>query len=267
MNDLTTPPVEPEPAPPIDPPQPEPIAADPPLEPAPDPQPEPPKEHGNKGKSPWFLERIAQESARARAAEEAAADLRERLARVETNPTGNAPPVPAPQPRQGDPNFNAAVEAEAARRVLASEIAEVRTAGLRQFGSSFNQTADILGAVGAATPDFVADVIAADKSKAHVILADLAKDPELAATLVQMSTKQRIAELTRLSMAATTPPADPAPKPPAPKTVSRAPAPPPPVQANAKTVKDWRNADDDEEWNKGFDENQKARAAAGKRRR
>lgn len=266
MNELTTPPIEPEPTPPVDPPQPEPIAADPPLEPAPDSQPEPPKEHGNKGKSPWFLERIAQESARARAAEEAAADLRERLARAETNP-GN-PPSPAPQPPQrGTPDFNAAVQAEASRQRLYADTVDVKAAGIRQFGSTFNEALNTLNAVGATSDDFVSDIMAVDKANAHVLLTKLAADPDQASVLVGMNSKQRIAELTRLSMAATTPPADPAPKPPAPKTVSRAPAPPPPVQASAKTVKDWRNADDDEEWNKGFDENQKARSAAGKRRR
>lgn len=250
-------------APPVDPAAP-PAAGDPP---APELQPDPPAadgDHGNKGKKPWFLQRISEETEGRRAAEQRAADAEALAARLQA---GNNPP-PADgtrQPPPADPrDFNAAVRTEAQRMRLADDSMAVRDAGLRDFGASFGESLHILTAVGATSDDMVLDLIAVDKTNAHKILANLAKDPEKAASLVGMDSRRRIAELTRMADAIAAPKTEPtAPKPGAPpKQVSKAPAPAPPVDPSASKSVDWRSDEaSDEEFDRGFKETMAKRSA------
>lgn len=235
-----------------------PVAADPPAgdPPASD-------DHGNKGKSPWFLKRIADEAERARVAEQRATDAEALAARLQagTNPPAGDPPR-APAAPSGD--FNTAVQREAQRQRMAEDSTAVRDAGVKEFGADFSQTLSILTAVGATSDDMVLDLLAVDKPNAHKILANLAKDPEKAASLVGMDSRRRIAELTRMAdaLAPKIDPAAPA-KPAAPgKQISKTPAPPPPVDPSASKVTDWR-ADEasDDEFDRGFKDMMAKRSA------
>lgn len=178
-----------------------------------------------------------QERARAEAAEKRANDLQAIIERLQVGQADPAAPAAAAQPPT---DFNTAVQAEAARQRLYDDILIVKAAGLKDF-PDFNQSLGILTALGATNDDFVSDVLAVDKSSAHVILDKLAKDPEKAASLVTMDSRRRIAELTRMAVvsnpAAPAPAAAPsvAPAPPA-APVSRAPAPAPRVVPVAQVV-------------------------------
>ncbi len=218
-------------------------------------------------KSPWYLQRIAEESAKRQQEATRAADLERRLAdaealaaRLQTAREGNAgdrqPIQPAPQ---NDAQHRAEIQQEATRQRFYEDTVEVRSRGLSQFGGSFNETLGILSAVGATSDDFVADVIAFDKQNAHTILDQIAKDPEKAAALAQMTSRQRIAEIARMTIK----PAESAlAAAPAPRQVSRAPAPPPPVQTNAKKVlTDYSDEMSDEEFTALFNERAKMRSA------
>jgi hypothetical protein len=256
---VDAPPVDPalSSAPSADPPAPDPALSDPPA------ADNAPKEDGRK--NPWYLKRIADEADARRAAEQRAADAEALAARLQA---GNNPPPADPKPPTQQPqDFNAAVRTEAQRLRLADDSTAVRDAGLREFGTDFNQSLSILTAVGATNDDMVLDLIAVDRANAHKILANLAKDPEKAASLVGMDSRRRIAELTRMADAIVAPKsADPAPKAPAPpappaKGVSRAPAPPPPVDPSASKTVDWRSDEvSDEEFSKGWEANTAKRA-------
>ena len=266
MTDTTTETVPPEQtAPIVDPAAPPPAAIE--VEaPPPAPEPEPKPEHGNKGKSPWFLERIAQESAARRTAEEAAAtarreaaEARELLDRLQRQPNDQTQPAPR-QRVQEAPDFQTAVQQEAARQRLYSDSAEIKTAGTKAYGQQFGEALGLLTAIGATSDDFVSDLVATDKQNAHVIMTKLAADPELAANLVQMDSKRRIAELTRMSMAATatetkeTKPAAPL------KTVSKAPAPAPAITGStSKTVDGYSDDASDDEFTAEFNRRMKER--------
>lgn len=247
----------------VDPPVVDPAAAvvDPPAQ---DDPPAPAGEHGNKGKSPWFLTRISQEAERARVAEQRALDAEALAARLQAG--GNPPAADAPRvppPAAGD--FNTAVQREAQRLRLTDDSTAVRDAGFKEFGGDFGNSLSILTAVGATSDDIVLDVLAVDKPNAHKIFANLAKDPEKAASLVGMDPRRRIAELTRMSDAlAPKPAADAAsaPKPAAPaKGISKAPPPPPPVDPSAsKTIDGYSDEATDDQFTAQFNERMKARA-------
>ena len=211
--------------------------------------PEPEKEDGRK--NPWYLKRISETSERARIAEEEASNLKAMLERIQKG-VESAPVVPAPDA----PEFQTAVQREAARLLFEQDRQTLIAAGQKEFGmTNFNGIAAILGGAGAATVDFIQDVMAVDKVNAHKILATLAEDPERAASLAEMNTRQRTAELTRISMAAnaTTTLAPKSPAAPAQKQVSKAPAPPPPVEPSAsKTVPWYSDEASDAEFDKGF---------------
>ncbi len=139
--------------------------------------------HGNKGRQPWYMDRIAQNQRKAdEARAEADAALRraqtaeEMLARATTQePTTRT--APAPQ------DFQNAVRAEAQNQRFYEDVARVRDAGLREF-PDFAQSIDVLGAVGIGNPVVLADLFGAvDTSEAHIILDKLAKDPERAAAM------------------------------------------------------------------------------------
>lgn len=227
--------------------------------------------HGNKGKSPWFLDRIAEETGKRQATERELADTRALLASLQAA----QPPDPAkPAPRAAPEPAND-VLGQAEKIVLYRDTADVRRVGDGAF-PDFNDSLRVLSAVGALSDDFCADLFAVDKANAHVILDKLAKDPEHAARLAGMDTRRRTAELTRMSMTAQAPaaepkPADPKPAPvvpakPAAKSVSRAPNPPPPVEPSASKTVDWRQDDaSDAEFDRGFNEMMEKRAKAGRR--
>jgi len=250
----------------------DPAAVDPPQ---PDQTPEPTPEtvqHGNKGKKPWFLDRISEETAaknaereRAIAAERRAQSAEALLQRLQANPDGNTPsPVQTPAtPAIDEAQIEQLVDKRAEARLFAQDTVNVKNAGLAKFGAGFETTLGILTDLGVTKDDIVSDILAVDKANAHILLDTLAADPEKASTLVRMSPKARIAELTRMSMTTTAPAAKttPAPAAPAPKTVSRAPAPPPPVEPSASKVTDWRTSESDADFSKGWEENMAKRAA------
>jgi hypothetical protein len=251
-------------------------AANPPLAdapadlPAPDPAlapgdpPEPgERPHGNKGKTPWYLNRISEESEARRQAEARAQELQAMLERKSTDPAAPAAP-------KAD---DAAIETRArqiAQETLNNErIGSVISAGVAKFADWDDRTAK-LAAAGAATPAFVLDVVAVDPVNAHVILNALADDLQKAAHLAKMDTRTRTIELVKMSMAANQT-AQPAPavdpKPPVPpKTVSRAPPPPPPVDPGASQSVDWRSDKaSDDDFSRGWEARQREKFAGGRR--
>jgi hypothetical protein len=224
--------------------------------PAPEPQETPEQE--DKRKNPWFLKRISETTERARIAEEKAANLEAMLERVQKNPDQTQAPVPT----AGTPEWQTAVQREAARLRLQDDSTAIRDAGFKDYGQSFGQSLAILNAAGAVSDDIVLDLIAVDKANAHKILATLADDPDRAAALSSMDSRRRVAELTRISdrMATPTTTATPTLKAAPAKTVSKAPAPPPPIEPSATKIKNWR-ADDasEEEFQRGWEARMKER--------
>jgi hypothetical protein len=243
-----------------------------------------PAQRAEPAKKPWYLERIAQESERARRAEERsqkaereATEAQSLLSRMQHGSVGmDGRPVP-PQaqqqpnhqpviPPQPGPNADrqAEINQAASTQRLYEDSLEVRNRGLSKFGASFEEKLAILTAIGATSDDFIGDVLAVDKYEAHVLLDQIAKEPEKAVTLVRMNSKQRIAELTRMSMAnkpaATTTTERPAPKPTT--KVSKVPAPSPPLQQGAtKVVDGYADNATDAQFTAKFNERMKARAA------
>lgn len=234
--------------PPADPPAPEVMASDPPAAdppaadpPAPTPAPAPPTIPMS-----VFQRRVNEETnkrqafeQRATEAETKAANLQaiiDRLQAEQQRPPADPAAAPAPAPRAPAPPVQQPDIAEAVRREVDSReatrsIQDVIAKGTAEFTQAqWDEKAGILAALGAATPEFVQDVIAVDASNAHRIIFSLANDPAKAADLAGMNVRQRTAELTRMSMAeqAKNPPAakvDPAPVPAAKTPVSKAPAP------------------------------------------
>lgn len=259
--------VTPEPAPVPEPAaaEPEPIAA----EPEPAPEPEQPKAPAKK---PWFMERISEESHRARAAEtraekaereaREAKELLTRLQQAGAQPSDRVAPVTSHGPSQDE--LDKLIDARAEEKRFFAETTAVKNAGLQTYGQQFENDLNILTAVGATSNDMVADILAVDRANAHVTLNKLANDPEKAAILAKMDSRTRIAELTRMTMAQSQPVAT-APAKPAvpPKTVSKAPPPPPPVEPTTGTQVDWKTDKNvsDAEWSRKWDEEY------GKRRR
>jgi hypothetical protein len=231
-----------------------------PVDPAPEPATAP-------GKSPWYLSRIAEEAAARRQADERAAASERRASEAEALAQrlskGVTDPVPAREATPTD-NRQAEIRAEAERQRFYEDTVEVRNRGIAQYGASFGETLNILGAVGATNDDFIKDVFAVDKADAHGLLKRIAADPEKAASLAQLNSRQRIAELTRMSLT-DAPKSDPAPAAtPAPATrgVSKAPAPAPRIEPTATKSADWWNDEtSDADFSKGFDANLKARMA------
>jgi hypothetical protein len=210
------------------------------------------------GAPKWALERIGEETdrrvaveGRLSAAERKAADLQAILDRMQASgtaapaaqPGAAAIPPAAPAPRAAEPAapaFEERVQQVVTEREAARTIEDVVQNGIKEFtNATWHEKAAVLAAVGAASPEFVLDVIAADAVNAHKIIATLADDPEKAAQLAKMDVRRRTAELTRMSMteqaktAAAAVAADPAGGAPAPAaaapkaaaSVSRAPAP------------------------------------------
>jgi len=210
----------------------------------------------------WALRRISDEAeGRRKAIERAEAAERERteaLALVESlrrqqpdTPASRFAPAPAAAPMP-----TAEIERMAARMKLHEDSTEVLNRGMTTFGPAFQGSLAVLNAANVVNNDeFVADLIAVDRANAHVLLDRLAKEPERAATLAAMSSRQRIAELTRMSLQ----PAKDA-KPVSPG-VSKAPAPAPHVAPSSSNVRDWRTDDtSDSDFDSGFREMMKKRS-------
>lgn len=278
-NDAPVPAINEQPAPPAPDPAPEPVAAAPAEPPAPDAPPEPPAAPTPKAPAMVPL-RVLQERVGevTRKKDSEIEDLARRnreyeaiLQRIQNGnppaPAADARPAPpaAAAPAPGDSTFEEAVNRTVTAREASRSISAMVTAGRNEFtAAEWNEKADVLGAVGAATPEFVMDVIAADPVNAHKIIFSLAQDPERAAALANMDIRQRTAELTRMSMAeqakippAPTPPADPA----APRTqISRAPAPKPPIAPHAPapdidpTTSEGNDKMSDQQWEKWYKE-------------
>ena len=211
----------------------------------------------------WALTRISKEANERRAAEDRATAaerraneaeaLAARLAGQGAKDGSGLPPV-APPVAQTDTQRQAEIRAEAQNQRFYEDTVEVRNRGMAANGPAFTEALNVLGALGfTSSNEAVADVIAAaGKDSAHQMLIDLAKDPEKAVALTNMTPRQRIAELTRMSIAKpaeTAASAVAAAPVVAAKTVSKAPAPPPPVQTSATKVKDAYSDDmDDDEF-------------------
>lgn len=193
--------------------------------------------------------------------------LAERLARRDDPATPpRAEPVAPSQPQ-----FEQAVRTEAQRQRIAEDSVSILNAGNSTF-RDFAESRNILTALGAfETDDFVSDLVAVDKSSAHLLIDKLAKDPERAAAVVGMDSRRRIAELTRMAMTAPaaaeapTPGGAPPPKPaiPARTAVSRAPAPAPAVTPSThKEIDGYSDDATDDQFTEKFNRRMKERSVA-----
>lgn len=256
--------------PPADDAPPAPAAIDPPADdpvepPAPAPEPKP-------SGTPWYMQRLAEESAKVtreregrEAAERRASDaeaLAERLQQAAPDPAAPKPQTaPAARQPQAQPDFDKAVDQAAEYKLFVGETQKVKARGLAAF-PDFAESLNILTAIGATNDGIVQDILAADQDNAHVLLDKLAKDPERAVSLTQMDPRRRIAELTRMS-AAIAPKVE-VPKPalaPAPP-VSRAPKPAPalaPVGGDDDAAPLGDDVDD-ATWSANWDRTHKKRA-------
>jgi hypothetical protein len=211
-----------------------------------------------------FQQRVGEETTRRQAeerrrteAEQKAANLQAIIDRMQTE--GRVPVDPAVPPTAAprtpvapaaSANLEEAVRREVDQREVTRNISGVIEKGVQEFTQAqWDEKSNVLAALGAATPEFVQDVIAVDPANAHRILFQLAEDPGKAADLAAMDVRRRTAELTRMSMVeqAKNPPAA---KPEtaasaAPKTpVSRAPAPVAIARTNADVGDvDWESPD------------------------
>lgn len=219
--------------------------------------------------TPWYLRELAKErgkrqeesearAAAVRRAEEAEALAQRLQAQRSTDP--NAAPSHSATRSNAPAVDQELIRQEAARQRLYEDTLELKNRGMAEFGADFNQTLNIINALGAASDEFVSDVLAVDKANAHALYKKLGEEPEKLTALAQMSSRQRIAELTRLSM--TKGEAKSAESAVAPlKQVSKAPPPPPAVTPSASKVTDWRSdKSSDEDFSRGWLETQRKRA-------
>lgn len=195
-----------------------------------------------------MLDRVGAKDALLSAAERRAADAEAMLERLQ-NANREIEPTP---PK--NTNIDDLVLARAAKLKLDDDRKALVSAGATAFGTeAFNEAAELAAAYGCVSDEFVRDVLAVDRSKAHEIYMELAKDPEKATSLANMDSRNRIAALTRMTM--TTPakvePAKPTLAPA--KQISKAPAPPPPIEPSATKTVPWYSDDaSDADFDKGF---------------
>src|ERR1700744_5237680 len=190
------------------------VAAEVPADPEPAPVAEPPKQ--TMVPLRVLQQRIGEESnkrqaieTRAREAEARAAEYQAIIERLQqsqqqadpaVDPTRTAAPRAIAPVEQ--PNLEEAVRRVVDQREAAKSISDVIQRGVQDFTqAAWDEKANILGALGAASPEFVQDVIAVDPVNEHRIIFALAEDPGKAADLASMNVRQRTAELTRMSMA------------------------------------------------------------------
>jgi hypothetical protein len=219
------------------------------------------KPHHNKGRTPWYMERINEETNKRRAIEDQLAqkarEAEESRALLERLQNGDKQPsnVRTETPQDEE----AKIEARAALKLLQRDSATVRNAGIRAY-PDFSDSLKVLTSVGATSDDFVQDLIDTDMASAHKMIDFLAKDPDRALELVNMSSKRRVAELTRISMSELNKPAPVV----APKVaISKVPAPKPVIDAvsDDSGETDLTNDKlDDSTWSKLWDKKYKKRA-------
>jgi hypothetical protein len=182
--------------------------------------------------------RVENENLRARAAKAAGGEAA-------------APAQPAAgQARPGDPTFDAAVRAQAAQDRFVEDSQSILDAGQKDY-PDFIESVNVVSALGGGSDEFVADLIAADKTGAHKMIHELAQDPAKVKRLVGMNSRARVAELARMAVAAA--PAVPAGG--AGKQVSRVPAPAQPLDGGAGSgdATDLGDNVPDDVWSKRFD--------------
>ena len=209
----------------------------------------------------WALTRISKEANERRAAEDRAVAAERRANEAEAlaarlagqGAKAGDPPASVAPATQSDAQRQAEIRVEAQNQRFYEDTVDVRNRGMAANGQAFTEALNVLGALGfTSSNDAVADLIAAaGKDNAHQMLIDLAKDPEKAVALTNMTPRQRIAELTRMSITKPVEQAASAVAAPvaAQKTVSKAPAPAPAVQTSATKVKDAYSDDmDDDEF-------------------
>lgn len=235
-----------------------------PIEPAIEPEAKPAK----KPPDPLISEitklraRVRDEEAKTEQARKEAADARalaDRLAKGDG--TGEALKPPAPSPRTLD---DAEIDRRADYKLFLREVADMRQIGETSFGKDeFNGVVQSLAAYGADNDEFIRQVMAVDRGNAHGLLKDIAEDPARAIGLVNMNPTQRMAELTRMSIATKTKTAEP--KVDAkvtPRAISTAPKPAPAISSSTSATPDWRtDKASDEDFTKGFNEMLKNRHA------
>ena len=249
---------EPAPAPEIVDNTPVPAAEETPvLENPAEPAPEPVKEHGNKGKTPWYMERINEETNKRREIETQLVQERrekaEAKALLERLQGGDKD---TPRARTEEPDIDALVEARAAQKLFNEDCNTVAEAGAREI-PDFNEKLGLLRSIGVVNDDFLKDIFAVDKSSAHKMLDKLAQEPERANMMVRMDSRRRIAELTRLTM---TDAAKPAPAPVPRTNASKVPAPKPVIDAVSDDMGETDLANDkldDRTWSKLWDKKYK----------
>jgi hypothetical protein len=203
------------------------------------------KPHGNKGKTPWYMERINEETNAKRALE---AELARVKAEKEALAAAADPTLAAPTAKAA-PDFQTAVRQEAEKIRFTEDCNAIAAAGNAEF-HDFGQTLGILNAVGVTNDDFLMDIIATDKANAPKIMRALAEDPTRAKQLVNMNSRQRVAELVRMSIPASTTTATAK----AANQISKAPAPRAGIAAVAQ--RDEGGLSDnisDEEWDRRYE--------------
>lgn len=166
----------------------------------------------------WAMDEITTQRARVRAAEEEAARLRTEAENLRTVAeragsgrgdgagagAGDAGRAAARMPADNREEFTRAVKAEAAQQKFMEDSQSILDAGLKDF-PDFQESVNVMAAVGATSDDFVADLLAADRGSAHKIIHELAQTPERAKRLAAMTSRQRIAELVRMTTVAPDP--------------------------------------------------------------
>lgn len=220
-----------------------------------------PKPHHLKGKTPWYMERINEETNKRRLIEEQLAqkarEAEESRAMLERLQSGDKTVAAA----KSDPqDIDALVEARAEQKLFNQDCNAVAEAGARDI-PEFNDKLALLRSIGVVNDDFLKDIFAVDKSEAHRILDHLAQQPEKANLMTRMDSRKRIAELTRIAdkMSEPVKPAPPAPR----AGVSKVPPPKPVVEAisDDSGETDLTNDKlDDQTWSKLWDRKYRKRA-------
>lgn len=221
-----------------------------------------------------FQRRVGEETSKRQAVERRATEAEARAAEyqaiIERMQAGQADPAadqtrtvaPRAVPAQ-QPDLEEAVRRVVDQRETSRSISDVVQRGVSEFTEAqWNEKSAILASLGAASPEFVQDVIAVDSANAHRIIFALAEDPGKAADLASMPLRQRTAELTRMSMTeqakTTTPAAGTAPAAPVKTAISKAPAPVALPRAHAEqaavdpTTPEGDGKMTDEQWGKWF---------------
>jgi hypothetical protein len=209
--------------------------------PEPEPAPEPEKPHGNKGKTPWYMERINEETNQKRLLQQQLDQERrekaEAKALLERLQGGDKE---QPRARSEEPDIDALVDARAEQKLFNQDCNVVAERGQLEI-PDFNEKLATLRSIGVVNDDFLKDIFAVDKGAAHKILDRLAQEPERANLMVRMDSRRRIAELTRMNlMTETTKPAPVAAKP----AVSKVPPPKPVIDALSDDLGDMNLAND-----------------------